>query len=335
MSIQSAAFSATGTSGTSLPSVAVIAYQDLIPFLYSIPQIVFTTPTPEKLFNVFTVTASGQPLSSGTVTIQPDGDFDLLEQADVIIIPGWYSPDAAPSQELGKALVRAHKRGAWVAGLCLGAYVLAYAGLLNGRKASTHWQAEADFKQRFPHVELNTNSLYVEDERVVTSAGIGAGVDCCLFLVRQFYGVKIANKIARIMVMPPYREGGQAQFIEQQEIAAPQDIRIKNVLTYVQEHLHEAHSLDTLAELACMSKRSFTRHFEKATGMSVGKWLISQRLRRACELLEATSLSVEEIAEEVGFNTSNSFRQHFRAYYRVSPRTWRRNFNSINDSKKP
>lgn len=178
-------------------------------------------------------------------------------------------------------------------------------------------------------MKLNTNFLYAEDERVVTSAGIGAGVDCCLFLVRQFYGVKIANKIARFMVMPPYREGGQAQFIGQQEIASPQDVRIQKVLAYVQEHLYETHSLDTLAQLACMSKRSFTRHFEKAAGMSVGKWIISQRLRRACELLEGTSLSVEEIAEQAGFNTSSSFRQHFRACYQISPRLWRRNFNTI------
>lgn len=234
---------------SSVPSVGLVVYQNIIPFLYSIPYAVFTTSLPDTLFHVFTVTASGFPLSSGALTVQADGDYTLLEKMDIIIVPGWSSPDDLPSQELMQALDRAHKRGAWVAGLCLGAYVLAYAGLLDGRKASTHWQAEADFKQRFPKVALNTNSLYVEDERVVTSAGIGAGVDCCLFLVRQFYGLKIANKIARIMVIPPFREGGQAQFIEQQDIASPQDIRIKNVLTHVQEHLHEVHSLDSLAQL--------------------------------------------------------------------------------------
>lgn len=316
---------------SSVPSVGLVVYQNIIPFLYSIPYAVFTTSLSDTLFHVFTVTASGLPLSSGALTVQADGDYTLLEKMDIIIVPGWSSPDDLPSQELMQALDRAHKRGAWVAGLCLGAYVLAYAGLLDGRKASTHWQAEADFKQRFPKVALNTNSLYVEDERVVTSAGIGAGVDCCLFLVRQFYGLKIANKIARIMVIPPFREGGQAQFIEQQDIASPQDIRIKNVLTHVQEHLHEVHSLDSLAQLACMSKRSFTRHFEKAVGMSVGKWITSQRLRRACELLETTTLSVEEIAEQAGFNTSSSFRQHFRACYKVSPRIWRRHFTAVNE----
>ena len=153
-----------------------------------------------------------------------------------------------------RRLFAPHKRDAWVVGLCYGAYVLAYTGLLDGKKASTHWQAESDFKRRFPCVALNTNSLYVEEERLVTSAGVGAGVDCCLFLVRQFYGLKIANRIARVMVMPPYREGGQAQFIEQPDSVSPQDARIGEVLAYVQNHLSEAHSLDSLAQHASMSR---------------------------------------------------------------------------------
>ncbi len=313
-----------------IPSVGLVAYPNFDPFLFSIPHSVFTIPMPNTLFTLSTVSATGLPLSAGTFTLQPDGNFDLLEHMDIIIVPGWHSPDAPPSRELSAALIRAHKRDAWVVGLCYGAYVLAYTGLLDGKKASTHWQAESDFKRRFPCVALNTNSLYVEEERLVTSAGVGAGVDCCLFLVRQFYGLKIANRIARVMVMPPYREGGQAQFIEQPDPVSPQDARIGEVLAYVQNHLSEAHSLDSLAQHASMSRRTFTRHFEKATGMTVGKWLTSQRLRRGCELLEATSLSVEEIAEEIGFNTSNLFRHHFRACYQVSPRRWRKNFSNSN-----
>lgn len=315
----------------SVPSVGLVAYPSFDPFLFSIPHAVFSIPMPDALFTLFTVTGTGLPLSTtGGFSLQPDGNLELLKRMDIIIVPGWHSLDEPPSRELATALVQAHERGAWVVGLCYGAYVLAYAGLLNGRKASTHWKAEADFKHRFPCVTLNTNSLYVENARVVTSAGSGAGVDCCLFLVRQFYGHRIANRIARIMVMPPYREGGQAQFIEQPDIASQQNSRIGKVLGYIQEHLREAHNLDSLAQHAAMSRRTFIRHFEKSTGMTVNKWITSQRLRRSCELLEATSLSVEEIAEEVGFNTSNLFRHHFRACYQVSPRTWRKKFNNSN-----
>ena len=314
----------------SVPSVGLVAYPCFDPFLFSIPHAIFTIPMPDALFNLSTVTTTGLPFSaSGAFTLQPDGNLELLEHMDIIIIPGWHSLEEPPSSELAAALIRAHKRGAWVVGLCYGAYVLAYAGLLDGRKASTHWHAEADFKRRFPCVALTPNSLYVEDDHIVTSAGSSAGGDCCLFLVRQFYGIKIANKIARVMVMPPHREGGQAQFIEQPNTVFSQNTPIGKVLAYVQEHLREAHSLDSLAQRASMSRRTFTRHFEKTTGMSVSKWLVNQRLRRSCELLEATPLSVEEIAEEVGFKTSNLFRHHFRACYQVSPRTWRKNFSNI------
>lgn len=313
----------------SVPSVALIAYPNFNPFLFSIPHAVFTIPMPDALFSLFTVTSTGLPLSTvGGFSLQPDGNLELLKRMDIIIVPGWHSLDEPPSRDFAAALVHAHERGAWVVGLCYGAYVLAYAGLLNGVKASTHWKAEADFKRRFPCVTLQTNSLYVENERVVTSAGSGAGIDCCLFLVRHFYGFRVANKIARIMVMPSYREGGQAQFIEQPDIASQRNARIDKVLDYIQAHLHEAHSLESLAQHASMSRPTFTRHFEKSTGMTVTKWITSQRLRRSCELLESTSLSVEEIAEEVGFNTSNLFRHHFRACYQVSPRTWRKNFNN-------
>ena len=313
-----------------VPSVGLVAYPDFSPFLFSIPHAVLTVPMPDKLFSLSTVSTTESPLSAGAFTIQPDGTLDLLDHMDIIIVPGWHALDDPPSPELAAALVRAHKRGAWVVGLCYGAYVLAYAGLLDGRKTSTHWQAEADFKRRFPRVALNTNSLYAEDGHLVTSAGIGAGVDCCLFLVRQFYGFRVANKIARILVIPPFREGGQAQFIEQPVPVSLQDTRIGDVLAYVQDHLREAHTLESLAQHASMSRRTFVRHFEKATGMTVGRWITSQRLRRGCELLEGTSLSVEEIAEEIGFNTSSLFRHHFRACYRVSPRTWRKNFSNAN-----
>ncbi len=225
-----------------------------------------------------------------------------------------------------EALIRCHERGAHVVGLCYGTYALAYAGLLDGKRASTHWLAEQDFSGRFPKVKLDTNALYVEEDRLVTSAGTAAGLDCCLFLVREYYGAQIANKVARVMVVAPHREGGQAQFIEQPVAVSTQDAHINRLLDYLRAHLASSHTIDELAARTAMSRRTFTRHFQRATGMTVVEWLVNERLRRGSELLETTSLSVETIAERVGFHTATSFRQHFKQRHQVSPRDWRKTF---------
>ena len=211
-------------------------------------------------------------------------------------------------------------------GLCYGAYVLAYAGLLDGKRASTHWMAEQDFKLRFPQVQLDMNALYVDDDGLITSAGTGAGLDCCLYIVRKFYGQKTANKVARMMVVPPHREGGQAQFIEQPLAPSTQDARINLLLDHLRQHLNQVHSVDALAQRAAMSRRTFTRHFSKATGMSLGDWLINERLQRTRELLESTTLPVEAISDLVGFQNPTSLRQHFKRKNQVSPSEWRRTF---------
>ena len=313
----------------SLPAVGLVGYPNFEAFLFSIPLTIFSFAAPQRLFAITTVTTDGKAIQSdGGLTLFPDGDIELLESMDLIIVPGWHCLDERPEPALQKALICAHERGAWVVGLCYGAYALAYTGLLDGRRASTHWMAESDFKFRFPDVRLNTNSLYVADGKVVTSAGSGAGMDCCLFLVREFYGIRVANRIARTMVMPPFREGGQAQFMEEPDVVSSDDDRIGTVMDYMRTHLQEEHTLDSLASRAVMSRRTFIRRFEKATGMSVMQWLISQRLRRSCELLEGTSLSMEEVAREAGFQAANLFRHHFRAHFKVSPKTWRRNFGT-------
>lgn len=224
------------------------------------------------------------------------------------------------------ALIAARARGARLVGLCLGTYVLAYAGLLEGRRASTHWEYEQDFMSRFPAVQLDTNALYVDDEGLVTSAGTAAGLDCCLYLVRQYYGSAIANKVARRLVIPPYREGGQAQFIEQPVPASTRDTRMNQLLDHLRAHLAEPHTLDTLAANTLMSRRTFTRRFHQATGLSVGEWLLAERLRRSQELLEVSGHSIERIAELIGFKSATSLRNHFRARFAVSPSEWRRAF---------
>jgi len=267
-----------------------------------------------------------QPASSQGFRIDPDHGLEGLAEADIIIIPFWRDPAERPAQPLLDALVAAHQRGAQVVGLCLGTYVLAYAGLLDGHRASTHWEYEQDFIHRFPKVRLDTNALYVDDQGLITSAGTAAGLDCCLYLVRQHHGSRIANRLARRLVVPPHREGGQAQFIEQPVPASTRDSRINQLFDHLRAHLAEPHTLDSLAEHCLMSRRTFTRRFQRATGLSLGEWLLAERLRRSQELLESGTHSMERIAELVGLRTAASLRQHFRTRFGVSPREWRRTF---------
>ncbi|MGO3861089.1 MAG: GlxA family transcriptional regulator [Halomonas sp.] len=312
----------------SLPRVGLILHPRISPFHFSVPYTLFGMAMIDRpLFDLSLVAPGGETLEAEhAMTIRPDGGLELLDNVDIAVVPGWHDLNEAPPPELVEALIRCHGRGAHVVGLCYGTYALAYAGLLDGKRASTHWLAEQDFSRRFPKVKLDTNALYVEEDRLVTSAGTAAGLDCCLFLVREYYGAQIANKIARIMVVPPHREGGQAQFIEQPVAVSTQDAHINRLLDYLRENLAASHSIDELAARTAMSRRTFTRHFQKATGMTVVEWLVNERLRRGRELLETTSLSVEAISERVGFHTATSFRQHFRQHHQVNPRDWRKTF---------
>jgi transcriptional regulator GlxA family with amidase domain len=317
----------------SLPKVGLILYPNFSPFHFSIPYMIFNMHFPQgRLFEVTIVSADGTGLrAERAMSIEPDGDLSLLADLDMIIVPSWEKLDQAPPPALIDALQKAYRRGACLVGLCYGAYALAYAGLLDGKRASTHWLAEADFKARFPAVKLDTNSLYVEDDRLITSAGTGAGLDCCLYLVGKFHGAKVANRVARVMVIPPHRQGGQAQFIEYSVTSSTKDAKISQLLDQLRQALEQPYCLDQLAEKTAMSRRTFTRHFFKATGMTFSQWLTKERLQRSLELLESSSLPIENIAESIGFQTPASFRQHFKQRYRVSPNAWRKTFQSGNE----
>lgn len=312
----------------SLPVVGLILYPNFSPFHFSVPYMIFNvTLSDKRLFDLKIIAATTQPQKAeGAMTVQPDGDWSLLKEVDIVIVPGWHELNEQPEPALIKALQCAYQRGAQIVGLCLGTYALAYASLLNGKKAATHWIAEQDFSTRFPCVKLDMNALYVEDDRLITSAGTGAGLDCCLSIVRQHYGAQIANKVARLMVTPPHREGGQAQYIEQPVPCSTRDAKINQLLDYLRAHLARPHTIDDLAERVVMSRRTFTRHFSKATGMTVVEWLTNERLQRSRDSLESTSLPIEQIAELVGFQTATSFRQHFKQRYQVSPSAWRKTF---------
>lgn len=313
---------------TKRPVVALIMYPSFSLFHLSVPHLIFSTALAEgRLFDLKIISPGARPVTGeGAMTVQPDGGLELAETADIVVMPGWHDLAEPPAPELIATLTRAHARGAHVVGLCYGAYALAYAGLLDGKRASTHWVAEKDFCVRFPCVKLDTNALYMDEDRLITSAGTGAGLDCCLYIVRAYYGSKIANKVARIIVIPPHREGGQAQFIEQPVAVSTEDSQINQLLDYLRANLSKQHSIDELTTKTVMSRRTFTRHFHKATGMTLVNWLVNERLQKARELLETTSVPIEKVSELTGFQTALSLRQHFKKRFQVTPSDWRKTF---------
>ena len=244
-------------------------------------------------------------------------------------MPSWRGPEVPASPALLRALQRAHGRGARVVGLCLGAFVLAQAGLLQGRRACTHWEAADAFGRQFPEVALDAGLLYVDEGDVVTSAGTAAALDCCLHLLRQQQGAQVAAQVARRLVLAPHRQGGQAQFIAQ-SLAPPREApdRLGALLDWMRAHLHEPLPLDRLAARVHLSRRQFTRLFQQRMGSSVGAWLLAERLALSQRLLEGTQLGMEALAARAGFGSAPSLRAHFQREFGLPPSQWRRHFQT-------
>lgn len=315
----------------STTSVAIVASEEFSTFHFSVPLILFgnsVSKTP-RFTRYICAETPGLVWSKEGTAVQADSDFSTLAGCDIVIVPFWRHVDEKPSPALLEALIRAHQNGATLVGLCLGTFALAYAGLLDNRRAVTHWEFEKAFERLFPHARLDVNVLYTDDDGIITSAGTAAALDCCLYVIRQRFGARVANQIARRMVTPPYREGGQAQYIEHAVPHRTGDTRINQLLTYLQDNLQQAHQIDTLAERVAMSRRTLTRHFQKETGMSIGEWITTERLRRSQTLLESSTLSIEQVAEQSGFQSSITFRQIFRERLGVSPAAWRKTFQGM------
>jgi transcriptional regulator GlxA family with amidase domain len=306
----------------------VIAFDRISPFHLAGPCVVFGESHPGCPTFDFKVCSaeSGKLHTSCGFDIAVHFGLSALKKADIIIVPSWRDPDEKPPSALLKALNAAYARGAKIVGLCLGAFVLAEAGLLQGRTATTHWAFAQDFAKRFPEVKLNADVLYVEDRGIVTSAGTAAGIDCCLYLLRQLHGSQVANSVARRLVVPPHRQGGQAQFIEQPMPKTLADSRLSELFDWIRENLHLTHNVDALAERALMSRRTFTRQFKLLTGMGFVSWVLVERLAYAQRLLESTSGSIEVVAERTGFGSPESLRLHFRRQFGIAPSEWRKQF---------
>jgi transcriptional regulator GlxA family with amidase domain len=310
--------------------VAVLAFEGVSLFHLSVPGMVFgIKPAPSGLppYEVrYCAPTPGRIRSDQGIEIEvPDG-LELMAKADIVVVPAWNHPEHVAPIALTEALQQANASGAQVVGLCLGAFVLGDAGLLDGRRATTHWACRELFAQRFPKADFHPDVLYVDDGDVITSAGTVAAIDCCLNLVRQRHGADVANRVARLLVTPPHRQGGQAQYIEQPVPILPSESRLPGVLQWAREHLSEPLSLDVLADIARMSRRTFTRRFREATGTTVVKWLAFERIARAQQLLETTDMPIERVAAEVGFGTALSLRQYFSNQVRTSPSSYRRAF---------
>jgi transcriptional regulator GlxA family with amidase domain len=262
-------------------------------------------------------------------SLRCDHDFDALARADTVIVPS--VPEAVFTEgmpvdpDLIRGLRRAAESGARMVSLCMGAFALAEAGLLDGRRATAHWMHTEDLARRFPKVEIDDSVLYIDDGDVLTSAGMTAGLDLCLHLVRQDLGAHVANALARRMVVPTHRAGGQAQFIDL-SVPVTDDESLAPVLQWATEHLHLPLSVNDLARRAGMSPRTFFRQVQSVTGTTPLQWLLNQRLAHAQSLLESTQLPIEQVSRHSGLGTAANLRRHFALHVGVTPTDYRRAF---------
>ena len=251
-----------------------------------------------------------------------------LSQAGTIIIPGWKGIDVPPPHRLISRLREAYSSGARLVSICSGVFVLAATGLLNGRRATTHWRNADALRLKFPQIKVEPDVLYVDEGRLLTSAGSAAGIDLCLHIVRKDFGAEVANQVARRLVVPPHREGGQAQFIPEPMRKTPNS-GLAPVLTWLESHFDQDHlSVDNLARRAAMSSRTFARQFRRQTGTTPHQWLTRLRLLAAQRRLEKSGDNIDEVAATVGWQSAATLRQHFNRQLQTSPTAYRRKFST-------
>lgn len=308
--------------------VALLCLEPVVAFDLSTPAEVFSLAwgRREPLYETRTCAVKRGPVrTTSGFKIETESGLEGLDAADTVLVPGYRGLEPPPEAAL-RGLRAAAARGARIASICTGAFALAHAGLLDGRRATTHWFAAPELARRFPDVDVDPDALYVDEGAVVTSAGLSAGIDLCLHLVRSDHGERVGAQVARAMVASPHRDGGQAQFIERPLPAPLSGDSLEPVRRWALDHLAEPLDVATLAARAGVSARTFARRFVAETGTTPLKWLHSQRVLEARRLLEHTDLPVEHVAAKSGFGSAPSLREHFRRATKTTPTAYRRTF---------
>jgi len=314
--------------------VVALCLDRLVAFDLTAPAQAFTLavrPNGEPLYEFSTCSPGGEELRTTTgFSVRPQGDLGALEAADTVVVPAYRDVFEPPPREAIAALLRASERGARVLSVCTGAFALAHAGLLDGRRATTHWAFAAGLAEHFPAVEVDAQALYVDEGTVLTSAGLSAGIDLCLHVIREDFGAVVGERAARHMVAAPHREGGQAQFIERPLVGANGSTgSLEGTRRWAAERLHEPLDVATMARHANVSPRTFARRFREETGTTPLQWLLCRRVDEARRLLEETDLPIDAVAWRSGFGTAASLRDHFRRVTETTPSSYRRSFRPL------
>lgn len=315
-------------------TVGLVVFDRIAPFEMAVPCEVFGidrsgTGVPKGVPDYRLIVCSaeeGRLRTQGGFTIEVPYVLSDLREADTVVVPAWRDVEEPPPETLLESLRLAYRRGARMVSLCTGAFVLAYAGLLDGRRATTHWMYAEALAKRFPAVEVDPAVLYVEDEQVFTSAGTAAAIDLCLHLVRLDYGAQVANVFARRMVVPPHREGGQAQYVHFPVAQRSGEGPLAETLEWVSANLDKPLTVAHMAQHARMSERTFARRFGEVTGTTPLQWLLNQRIISAQQRLETSDAPIDWIAQDCGFGTGATFRLHFKRAVGVSPADYRKTF---------
>lgn len=308
------------------PRVAILAYDQLATFEFGCAVELFALPRPEwpHWYQTEVISFDSGPLRATGGILISARQVSALDDFDMLVIPGWSAANKVIPAGLLDAMRALHQRGGRILTFCSGAFLLAESGLLDGRRATTHWRYADGFRQRFPATDYVDNVLYVLHDQLGCSAGSAAGLDLGLAVIREDFGYDVANSVARRLVISPHRQGGQAQFVDTPIL--PRQDRFSATLDWARKHLHQPLGVDQLADQARMSRRSFDRHFRAATGMTPQQWLISQRLTLARGYLETTADDLETLADKCGFGNALTLRHHFRKQLGISPSQYRQQF---------
>lgn len=310
--------------------VAAVAYDGLCTFEFGCVVELFALSRPEldvDWYRFGVCAAEAGPIrAAGGITVAAPYSLALLDRAETIVIPGWRDADAPPPEPLLRKLRAAARRGARLCSICSGVFVLAAAGVLDGKTVTTHWRYAEKLQARYPNLRVEPDALYVDEGQIITSAGSAAGLDMLLHLIRRDHGGAVANRVAQRLVVAPHREGGQAQFVPR-PMPPGESSRLARLIDWMRAHASAPHTLAQLAERAAMSPRTLQRQFREATGMGPYEWLIRERVSLAKEMLETRPrLSIGRIAERAGFGSEESMRRHFRRVALTSPVAYRRQF---------